>query len=235
MNAAAAAAAAAGATPAANREQTEAQLRAAGAWVEKLKKARADSAERAALDREADEAVRRARALVDAFQSADAWVKSKLAAEAYRVEGELKRARLLATSARSDPLLRSGDGAGAGSGAARPPNGSDREAEARHAVLRSGQLLAQGSASIADTSRLMIEARDQGVETLGAVQRQGEDLQAVAGTVSDTNATTKQARAAIRRMALNALYNRVFLWLVVVALFVADVAFLYYGFLKHDK
>jgi len=104
------------------RSRAETSLRAAGASVEKLRKARANSDERAALERDADDKVRAAKASVAKLRTGDMWVQSKLAAEVYRVEGELKRAKLLGANA--DPLRAA---AAAGSGSANGAGNRDRD------------------------------------------------------------------------------------------------------------
>ena len=219
------------------REQAEASLRAADSTVERLRKARADSSDFASCAREADEAVARAKASVSAAAAVatDAWVRQKLVAELHRVEGELRRAKLLGSSTRSDPLSAAaalGNTGGVGGGRI-PSSASTTEDDARTRILQSGRVLNESSAHIASAMRSMVEARDTGEATLLEMHRQGEDLLGLHDTVRDTNSTSDRARRVLQRMARNALYNRVFLWSVILALFLGDVLFLYYGFLKH--
>jgi len=94
--------------------------------------------------------------------------------------------------------------------------------------------LNQSDAYIANSTRLMSESHTVGVATLGVMDEQGHEILQVAANVDETRSSTTQARQILRRMATTALYNKVFLWLVIVSLFLADVLFLYYGFLKSD-
>jgi hypothetical protein len=207
------------------RDAVELAIRQASTALQDLSRSlpiEQNSTKRQEKEQLAEQAVKKARLAVDGYSSKDTWVLSKFAADIYRLEGELKRIKLLSSSTYSDPIMNNSNNS----------DDADVERDAKNRVLRSTNLLNQSNTYIADSTRLMNESRNMGNDTLSALQDQERQLLDVHDNVSETQNTTKKARHVLRRMATRALYNRVFLWSVIVVLFIADVLFLYFGFLK---
>jgi len=93
-------------------------------------------------------------------------------------------------------------------------------------------VLDESNMYVRDTSRLVVEARDMGINSLQAMDEQRQDLFAVRNDIQDTDSAVTSARKILTRMAKQALVNKIFLWAVVFLLLLADILFLYYGFIK---
>jgi t-SNARE complex subunit (syntaxin) len=147
----------------------------------------------------------------------DAWVYGKLTAETGRLASDLERTALLLQAqpspASTDPL-------------------SATEQDARARILRANQTLEQSNVYVRDTARLVVEARDVGVNTLGAMDEQREQLITAQRDIQDADGAMNSARQVLTRMAKRALVNKIFLWVVVLVLVLINVMFFYYAFLQ---
>jgi hypothetical protein len=107
---------------------------------------------------------------------------------------------------------------------------TDEEQRAR--LYRGNDILDQSDNLIADSERMLNQATQSGTVTLDTMYSQGEDMAAIRNNVSETTMSAKSAGLVLRQMLEYAFYNRVFLWTIIAFLFIADVSFLYFAFIK---
>ena len=122
-----------------------------------------------------------------------------------------------------------GDGFGAaGAGA----SFGDEDRETREVIRRGDDVLAQTEETLRDTQRLVNNSQDVGVNVMADLQDQREVLLGAQERVRETNAFTGEARVVLKRMAMRALYNKLVLYGIIVALLAAIGLVLWVKFIK---
>ena len=197
------------------RREAESALRALSLACSRVKQG-----DRRACDEGALALTRARKALQQMQGKGDAWVFGKLTAETSRLAAELERGTLLL-------------GGRQGNSASTPTALSSVEQDTRTRIIRNNQVLQESNMYARDATRQLIEARDGGINTLQALEEQRNDLMTARTDVRDTESVMQSSRIILMRMAKQALVNKLFLWGVVVLLLIANILFLYYGYIKN--
>jgi hypothetical protein len=177
-------------------------------------------------DEQSQWAASRVRATLERMRKArdgDSIVTNRLTAECSRLENELKNAEkawLLSHPSRSGrPSSNDED----------PLRDPDDE---RARLFRAQVTLQESDRVIDDIERNVGTSVRIGVDTQQAMDGQGETLLQVGSNVTETGASAKAAARVLKKMAERAFYNRLFLWFLIMLLLIANILFLYYGFVK---
>ena len=101
-------------------------------------------------------------------------------------------------------------------------------------LFRSNMLLDESTTLIQDIDRTIAKTHQISNHTLQSVEEQQLDLNAIRSNVNKTGYSARNAGTILRRMAERAFYNRVFLWVIIAALFIANILFLWFGYIKKN-
>ena len=209
------------------RRSIEQELKTISLGIERTRLSGIDAAAQAALKR-----VKGSLDKLRRIPGGDSVVVNRLTAEVAQLENELKRAEktwLLSNNNNNQnnsmtaPLLQ------------QQQQQQRTEDEDRAVLLRSNEVLGQTDQLVQDIESNVRNSHTIGVNTINTMHMQGQDLDRVRRNVTDTGVTAKNAATVLRRMAERAFYNRVFLWFVIFCFFLADVLFLYFGFIKNNN
>ena len=115
-------------------------------------------------------------------------------------------------------------GGAAGSGSSGNLGSSDK---AR--LMQTQQKLDQASESLDNTRRMVQETEQVASATVGQLHAQGQQLRDAHGQVVETTQATREARTILRRMAVQAVQNKIILILIIIILLAAI------GYVAYDK
>ena len=128
--------------------------------------------------------------------------------------------RLTIAQNRDDLLGGRGNGGGGGGGSAAGERGRAAETELEHQqrLDDANQRLDHGTQLISQAKRTVAETEEIGIGTMENMHGQREQLIGAHEKVRDTNVAAIEARGLLNRMFIRAIYNRLFLYGIIVLL-----------------